>query len=43
VLPFRLVHLTEPIFGGLVDHSIGEARRLASPGLSGSGLPPRDS
>jgi short-subunit dehydrogenase len=42
VLPFRLVHLTEPIFGGLVDHSIGEARRLASPGLSGTGLPPRD-
>src|SRR5712692_3264699 len=43
VLPFRLVHLTEPIFGGLVDHSIGEARRLASPGLSGSDLPPRNS
>jgi short-subunit dehydrogenase len=43
VLPFRLVHLTEPIFGGLVDHSIGEARRLASPGLSGSGLPPPNS
>jgi short-subunit dehydrogenase len=43
VAPYRLVHLTEPIFGGLVDHSIGEARRLASPGLSGSGLPPRSS
>jgi short-subunit dehydrogenase len=42
VAPYRLVHLTEPIFGGLVDHSIGEARRLASPGLSGSGLPPRN-
>src|SRR5216684_3221953 len=41
--PYRLVHLTEPIFGGLVDHSIGEARRLASPRLSGSGLPPRNS
>src|SRR5713226_1335818 len=40
VAPYRLVHLTEPVFGGLVDHSIGEARRLASPGLSGSGLPP---
>lgn len=40
VLPFRLVHITEPIFGGLVDHSIGEARRLRSPHLSGSGLPP---
>jgi short-subunit dehydrogenase len=43
VAPYRLVHLTEPIFGGLVDHSIGEARRLASPGLGGSGLPPRNS
>ena len=43
VAPYRLVHLTEPIFGGLVDHSIGEARRLASPGLSGSGDPPRNS
>jgi short-subunit dehydrogenase len=40
VLPYRLVHITEPIFGGLVDHSIGEARRLRSPHLSGSGLPP---
>src|SRR5467141_2303879 len=40
VAPYRLVHLTEPIFGGLVDHSIGEARRLASPGLGGRGLPP---
>ena len=43
VAPYRLVHLTEPIFGGLVDHSIGEARRLASPGLSGSRLPPPNS
>ncbi|HEY3194679.1 MAG TPA: SDR family NAD(P)-dependent oxidoreductase [Candidatus Dormibacteraeota bacterium] len=43
VLPYRLVHLTEPIFGGLVDHSIGEARRLRSPHLSGPGLPPIDS
>ena len=40
VLPYRLVHLAEPIFGGLVDHSIGEARRLRSPGLSGGGAPP---
>ena len=40
VLPYRLVHIAEPIFGGLVDHSIGEARRLRSPHLSGSGLPP---
>ncbi len=40
VLPYRLVHLAEPVFGGLLDHSIGEARRLRSPHLSGSGLPP---
>jgi short-subunit dehydrogenase len=42
VFPVRLIHLAEPVFGGLVDHSIGEARRLKSPGLSGSGRPPRD-
>lgn len=36
VLPYRLVHLAEPIFGGLLDHSMGEARRLSSPHLSGS-------
>ena len=40
VLPLRLVHLAEPVFGGLMDHSLGEARRLVSPDLSGSGLPP---
>ncbi len=40
VLPYRFVQLAEPIFGGLIDHSIGEARRLRSPHLSGSGLPP---
>jgi NAD(P)-dependent dehydrogenase (short-subunit alcohol dehydrogenase family) len=40
VLPYRLAHLAEPIFGGLVDHSIGEARRLKSPHLSGTGLVP---
>ena len=39
VLPYRLVHLAEPVFGGLIDHSIGEARRLRSPGISG-GAPP---
>jgi NADP-dependent 3-hydroxy acid dehydrogenase YdfG len=27
VLPMRLVHLVEPMFGGLGDHLIGEARR----------------
>ena len=40
VLPYRFVQLAEPIFGGLIDHTIGEARRLRSPRLSGSGLPP---
>lgn len=42
VLPYRLAHLAEPIFGGLMDHTIGEARRLRSRGLSGGGLPPAD-
>jgi NAD(P)-dependent dehydrogenase (short-subunit alcohol dehydrogenase family) len=42
VFPIRLVHLAEPVFGGLVDHSIGEARRLKSPGLGGSRRPPGD-
>jgi short-subunit dehydrogenase len=36
VLPIRFVHLAEPVFGGLVDHSMGEARRLSSPHLSGT-------
>ena len=40
VLPYRLVHLAEPVFGGLVDHTIGEARRLRSPWLGGTRLPP---
>ncbi len=40
VLPYRLVDLVEPIFGGLLDHVIGEARRLRSARLGGSGLPP---
>ena len=40
VLPYRVVHLVEPIFGGLLDHSLGEARRLKSPRLGGTGLPP---
>jgi hypothetical protein len=39
VLPLRAIHLAEPVFGGLMDHSLGEARRLASPQLSGTGLP----
>src|SRR6266849_5920614 len=40
VLPYRLMHLAEPIFGGLIDHSMGEARRLKSPHLSGKGPAP---
>ncbi len=40
VLPYRIVQLAEPIFGGLLDHSLGEARRLRSPRLGGTGLPP---
>ena len=27
VLPLRLAHLAEPVFGGLMDHAIGEIRR----------------
>ena len=27
VFPLRFVHLAEPIFGGLMDHAIGEVRR----------------
>jgi short-subunit dehydrogenase len=43
VLPYRLAHLAEPVFGGLVDHVIGEARRLRSPNVGGTGLPPPES
>jgi short-subunit dehydrogenase len=39
VLPIRSIHVAEPVFGGLMDHSLGEARRLASPDLGGTGLP----
>jgi NAD(P)-dependent dehydrogenase (short-subunit alcohol dehydrogenase family) len=38
VMPLRLAHLAEPLLGGLMDHSLGEARRLKSPHLSGTGL-----
>ncbi len=41
VLPIRMAHLAEPVFGGLMDHALGEARRLASPHLIGTGLPKR--
>jgi short-subunit dehydrogenase len=40
VLPLRLAQMAEPFLGGLMDHSIGEARRLRSPHLGGTGLPP---
>ena len=40
VLPLRLAQLAEPLFGGMMDHSLGEARRMRSPRLSGTGLPP---
>jgi short-subunit dehydrogenase len=39
VLPLRAGHLAEPVFGGLLDHALGEIRRRASPQLSGTGLP----
>jgi short-subunit dehydrogenase len=35
VLPFRLAHLAEPVFGGLLDHAVGEARRRGTPSLAG--------
>lgn len=33
VLPYRIAHLMEPIFGGLLDHVLGEARRAQNPRL----------
>jgi NADP-dependent 3-hydroxy acid dehydrogenase YdfG len=39
VLPLRVGHVAEPVFGGLMDHALGEIRRRASPHLSGTGLP----
>jgi short-subunit dehydrogenase len=41
MVPYRLAHLVEPIFGGLMDHSMGEARRMRSPHLSLQSGPPR--
>ena len=40
VLPLRLAQVAEPFLGGLMDHGLGEARRLKSPHLGGTGLPP---
>jgi short-subunit dehydrogenase len=34
VLPYRFVHLAEPILGGLLDHTMGEARRRRSQHLA---------
>jgi len=31
VFPLRLAHLAEPVFGGLMDHAIGEIRRRSVP------------
>lgn len=39
VLPLRLGHIVEPTLGGMMDHALGEARRLASPHLRGTGMP----
>ena len=33
VLPYRIAHLVEPLFGGLLDHVLGEARRAQNPRL----------
>jgi short-subunit dehydrogenase len=39
VMPMRLGHLAEPVFGGLLDHALGAIRRRASPQLRGTGIP----
>src|SRR2546428_1647442 len=41
VMPYRLAHLAEPVFGGLLDHALGEARRMKSPHVAAS-PPPAD-
>jgi short-subunit dehydrogenase len=33
ILPYRLVHLAEPVLGGVLDHVLGEARRGQDPRL----------
>ena len=42
VLPYRLAHLAEPVVGGLLDHALGEARRMKSPRIRTSPPPPAD-
>jgi short-subunit dehydrogenase len=39
ILPYRLVHLVEPILGGPLDHVLGEARRGIDPRLGGQPSP----
>lgn len=34
VFPLRVANLVEPVFGGLIDHAIGEIRRRSSPQFS---------
>jgi short-subunit dehydrogenase len=34
VFPVRIANLAEPVFGGLIDHAIGEIRRRSSPQFS---------
>ena len=45
VLPYRFAHLAEPLIGGLLDHAMGEVRRMRSPHLAGGANqpPPEDS
>ena len=31
VVPLRVAHLAEPVFGGLMDHALGEIRRRGLP------------
>jgi short-subunit dehydrogenase len=35
ILPYRVVHLAEPVLGGPLDHVLGEARRGQDPRLRG--------
>lgn len=39
VFPLRAAHLAEPMFGGMMDHLIGEIRRRRSPHVAETGLP----
>ena len=37
ILPYRIAHLLEPLWGGLLDHALGEAGRRHAPVLAGPG------